>query len=106
MRTVRIGQTLALVCIILVVALQAAAQAPAPPAVATAPYAPVALPGLDWLALIKEVGFPAAAFVLLFILYRTSLSDNTRAINDLRSTIGDLRVTLAGMKQHCEEKSK
>jgi hypothetical protein len=75
MRTVRIGQTLALVCIILVVALQAAAQAPAPPAVATAPYAPVALPGLDWLALIKEVGFPAAAFVLHFILYRTSLSE-------------------------------
>ena len=91
MQTVRIGQVLALMGCIMVVFAGAAAQTTTPaPAVA-----PAALPGLEYLGYIREVGFPAAAFLLLFYLVRTTLRENTAALQELVVVVRELRV-------HCQ----
>lgn len=43
---------------------------------------------------IRDVGFPAAAFVMLFTLVRTTLAENTRAIQELVQTIRELNAHL------------
>ncbi len=42
---------------------------------------------MEVVQLIKEVGFPIAAFLLMFWLVRTSIAENTRALNELRDVI-------------------
>ena len=49
---------------------------------------------MDWITCIKEIGFPAAAFVMLFALVRTTLSENTRAVQELAQTIRELKGLL------------
>ena len=85
MPTIRIAQVLSLAGIVLVCVVGAAAQAPTPP------------PPTTSLSFIKEVGFPAAAFVMLFALVRSTLNENTKALNELRETVGELKGYLLRM---------
>ena len=44
-------------------------------------------PTMDLWSGIRDVGFPAAAFVMLFVLVRTTMRDHTKAISELRDAI-------------------
>ena len=54
---------------------------------------------MDWIACIKEIGFPAVAFVMLFVLLRTTLSENTRAVQELAQTIRELKGLLLRLNE-------
>lgn len=45
---------------------------------------------------ISRVGFPAVAFVLMWILVRTTLRDNSMAIRELSDLVRDLRAFIRG----------
>ncbi len=53
---------------------------------------PASAAGPDWIAGIREIGFPAAAFVMLFALVITTLRDNTKAIQELVVAVRELRA--------------
>lgn len=54
---------------------------------------------------ISEVGFPAAAFVMLWLMMRSQLRDNTRALQDLIQTIQDLKAYLTHLNGGKGEKA-
>jgi len=61
-----------------------------------APVAAIAVQGgYDVWAGIRDVGFPITAFMLLYTLLRGSLSENTKALVELRLAIGALM-------EHCK----
>ena len=49
---------------------------------------------MDVIRFIKEIGFPAAAFVMLYVFMRTTLAENTRALQELAQTIRELKGSL------------
>lgn len=49
---------------------------------------------MDAITFIKEIGFPAAAFVMLYALFRTTLAENTRALQELSHTIREVKGLL------------
>lgn len=55
---------------------------------------------MDLLAAVKEIGFPAAAFTMLYLLMRTTLTENTRALQDLDRTIRELKGYLLRCNGH------
>lgn len=52
---------------------------------------------MDVAGFIRDVGFPAAAFVMLFALVRTTLAENTRAVHELAQSIRELKGLLLRM---------
>ncbi|HHX41680.1 MAG TPA: hypothetical protein GX715_17120 [Armatimonadetes bacterium] len=50
--------------------------------------------GMDAITFIKETGFPAGAFVMLYALFRTTLAENTRALQELSHVIREVRGLL------------
>ncbi|HEY3283984.1 MAG TPA: hypothetical protein VGN26_17080 [Armatimonadota bacterium] len=46
---------------------------------------------------ISDVGFPAAAFLLLYRLICAGLDRNTEAIREMTQALSDLRESLAGL---------
>jgi len=51
---------------------------------------------LDIWAGIREIGFPAAAFVLLWVMMGRQLRDNTRALQELAGAIREVRGVIVG----------
>lgn len=42
---------------------------------------------MDYVQIVSNVGFPIAAFVLMFHLVRTTIRENTKALGTLKETI-------------------
>lgn len=53
---------------------------------------------MEILSAVKDVGFPAAAFIMLYAFMRTTLSENTRALHELAQTIRELKGCLMAGK--------
>ncbi|MGQ9698495.1 MAG: hypothetical protein ACUVRO_10955 [Armatimonadota bacterium] len=45
--------------------------------------------------LIANVGFPIAAFLMMYRLVTETLAENTRAVQELRTAVDELRTALA-----------
>lgn len=90
MRIYRLGQVVTLALGSLVLLVGATAQTPDVPMAAEA----LGVPNLLYLQYLREVGFPAAAFFFMAWLFKTSLRENTSAVQELRVAITELLVQL------------
>lgn len=45
---------------------------------------------MDWVGIVSTVGFPIAAFLLIYLDLRRLINENTRATNELSQNINNL----------------
>jgi hypothetical protein len=50
---------------------------------------------MDLIQAIKEIGFPAAAFVLMYQMNRATIAANTEALNQVKAALDEIRGLLS-----------